>query len=50
MRGGWVGTWPPGLWSGYLVPVKDVVRAAEELAPGDMVAVELVIRSDRLAL
>jgi hypothetical protein len=33
---------------GYLVPVKDVVRAAEGITRGDIVAIELTIRSDRL--
>jgi len=33
----------------YLVPVKDVVREAEGLSRGDVVNVELAIRSDRLA-
>jgi hypothetical protein len=32
----------------YLVPVKDVVRDAERIGAGDVVAVELTIRSDRL--
>ena len=32
----------------YLVPVKDVVRAAEGLTRGDTVVIELTIRSDRL--
>lgn len=30
---------------GYLVPVKDVVRKAEAIGPGDPVVVELTIRS-----
>lgn len=33
---------------GYLVPVKDAVRAAGGVGPGDLVAVGLAIRSDRL--
>ena len=33
---------------GYLVPVKDVVRHAEGITVGDVVPVELTIRSDRL--
>lgn len=32
----------------YLIPVKDVVRAAEGITRGDVVAIELTIRSDRL--
>ena len=32
----------------YLVPVKDVVRVGEGIAAGDVVTVELAIRSDRL--
>jgi hypothetical protein len=35
---------------GYLVPVKDRVRAAEDLGRGDLVALVLEIRSDRLGL
>jgi Domain of unknown function (DUF1905) len=34
----------------YLVPLKDAVRRAEGLARGDVVTVELAIRSHRLAL
>jgi hypothetical protein len=30
---------------GYVVPVKDVVRAAEALAPGDITTVELTVRT-----
>jgi hypothetical protein len=33
---------------GYLVPVKDRLRAEERLALGDIVTMELAIRSDRL--
>jgi Domain of unknown function (DUF1905) len=40
-------TWETALWpkdGGYIVPVKDVFRAAEGLTLGDTVEVELVVR------
>ena len=41
-------TWTTSLFpkdGGYVVPIKDVVRAAEGLAVGDTVTVELAIRT-----
>jgi len=39
--------WETALWpknGRYVVPIKDVVRAAEDLALGDIAAVELTVR------
>ncbi len=39
-------TWTTSLWprqGGYVVPVKDVVRRAEGVEPGDTVEVELLV-------
>ena len=40
-------TWETALWpkdGGYIVPIKDAYRAAEELTLGDTVEVQLVVR------